>query len=324
VSGDGLLPPDTRILVLGSGRIGHEVNARGVAGALGIVPDFVTVQPRKVFELAAPWGPVDPADAPRLPWPDIAIACGRITVPYLRAIKSGSRGRTFTVFLQDPRAWRSSADLIWVPEHDRLRGPNVLTTLTSPHSFSSDALTSARAAIDPRLAGLSRPRTAMVLGGDSGAHCFEQSDIAALAAIARDIVVSGCGLMVTPSRRTPPALIEAIRVAVAGHNAFVWDGSGDNPYVQILANAEAIVVTGDSVNMVGEACATGAPVHVYEPSGGAPKITRFIDGLVAAGAVRRWSGQLQDWSYARIDATREIAVEAARRYLAHRALLAKG
>lgn len=319
VSGQGLLPPDTRILVLGSGRIGHEVNARGVAGALGIVPDFITVKPRKVFELAAPWGPVDPADAPRSPWPDMAIACGRITVPYLRAIKSGSRGRTFTVFLQDPRAWRGSADLIWVPEHDRLRGPNVLTTLTSPHSFSSDALTRARAAIDPRLASLPQPRVAMVLGGDSGAHRFEAKDIEALAGIARDIVLSGRGLMVTPSRRTPSALIEAIRAAIAGHNAFVWDGSGDNPYVQILAQADTIVVTGDSVNMVGEACATGAPVHVYEPSGGAPKITHFVDGLISAGAVRRWSGQLQDWRYPPIDATQEIAVEAARRYLAHRA-----
>jgi mitochondrial fission protein ELM1 len=323
VSGDGLLPPETRILVLGSGRIGHEVNARGVAGALGIAPDFVTVQPRKVFQLAAPWGPVDPADAQQSPWPDMVIACGRITVPYLRAIKSGSRGRTFTVFLQDPRAWRGSADLIWVPEHDSLRGSNVLTTLTSPLSFSSDALARARAAIDPRLALLPQPRVAMVLGGDSGAHRFEQSDIEALAAIARDIVLSGRGLMVTPSRRTPSALTQAIYTAVAGHDAFVWDGSGDNPYVQILASATSIVVTGDSVNMVGEACATGAPVHVYEPSGGSPKITRFVDGLIAAGAVRRWSGQLQDWRYVPIDATREIAMEAARRYLAHRASFAE-
>ncbi|MDF2117469.1 mitochondrial fission ELM1 family protein [Roseiarcaceae bacterium H3SJ34-1] len=318
VTGDGLLPPDTRILVLGSGRIGHEVNARGVANALGVASEFVSVRPRKVFEFAAPWGPADFADAVRPPWPDIAIASGRVTVPYLRAIKSGSRGRTFTLFLQDPRAWRGSADLIWVPEHDSLRGPNVLTTLTSPHSFNSEALMGARAAVDPRLASLPQPRVAMVLGGDSGAHRFEAKDIEAMAAIARDIVLSGRGLMVTPSRRTPPALTQAIRSAVAGH-AFVWDGSGDNPYVQILANAEAIVVTGDSVNMVGEACATGAPVHVYEPSGGSPKITRFIDGLIAAGAARRWSGQLQDWRYVPIDATREIAEEAVRRYLAHRA-----
>ena len=85
-----------------------------------------------------------------------------------------------------------------------------------------------------------------------------------------------------------------------------------------FAQADAIVVTGDSVNMVGEACATGAPVHVYEPSGGSPKITRFIDRLIDAGAVRRWSGKLEEWSYQPVDATREIAEEAARRYLSHR------
>ena len=297
--------------------MGHEVNARGVADALGGIVGFVTARPRKIFQLAAPWGPVDPADQPRPPWPDIAIACGRITMPYLRAIKSGSRGRTFTIFLQDPRAWRASADLIWAPAHDGLRGPNVLATLTTPHSVSSAALANVRASIDSRLASLPRPRVAMALGGDSAAHRFEASDIAALAEIARDIVASGRSLMVTPSRRTPQALMRAIRSAADGRNAFIWDGGGDNPYVQILGHADAVVVTGDSVNMMGEACATGAPVHVYEPSGGAKKITRFIDGLVAAGAVRRWSGKLEEWTYPPIDATYEIAREAARRYLAH-------
>jgi mitochondrial fission protein ELM1 len=35
----------------------------------------------------------------------------------------------------DPRTGTNSADLIWVPEHDRRRGPNVLSTLTAPHRY---------------------------------------------------------------------------------------------------------------------------------------------------------------------------------------------
>ncbi|MDH7798613.1 MULTISPECIES: mitochondrial fission ELM1 family protein [unclassified Beijerinckia] len=319
-----LLSPATRVLVFGSGLAGHEANAIGVAGAL--VPGYATVRvaPRPLFAATAPWGFVDPGDFARVPDVDIAIACGRVTVPYLRAIKRRSGGRTLTVFLQDPRAWRGTFDLIWVPEHDKLRGANVMTTAVSPHSVSPGILSYGRATPDPRLAPLPTPRVAMVLGGDSGAHRFEANDIAALAEIAGEIAASGAGLMVTASRRTPAALTAAIRAAVGaavgdGENIFIWDGTGENPYRAMLALADSIIVTGDSVNMCGEACATGVPVHIYEPTGGSPKITRFIDGLVAHGAARRWAGQLESWSYAPLDATGDIAAEVARRYLAHHA-----
>ena len=151
-----------------------------------------------------------------------------------------------------------------------------------------------------------------------------------LAEIAREILSSGRGLMVTPSRRTPPELMTAIRAAVdisgARDRAFVWDGTGDNPYPQILAHSGAIVVTGDSVNMVGEAAATGAPVHVYEPAGGSDKMTGFLDGLVAAGAVRRVTtvrapGWIDErWTYAPVDATAQIAREVVKRYRAFRGI----
>jgi mitochondrial fission protein ELM1 len=91
----------------------------------------------------------------------------------------------------------------------------------------------------------------------------------------------------------------------------------------MLALAEAILVTGDSVNMMAEAVATGTPVHIYEPDGGHPKMTAYIDHLIAAGAARRWAGALEHWSYAPIDATPGIAEEVARRYLAWRVSLAQ-
>ena len=39
----------------------------------------------------------------------------------------------------------------------------------------------------------------------------------------------------------------------------VWDGQGDNPYFGMLALADLIVVTQDSVSMISEAAATTAP-----------------------------------------------------------------
>ena len=133
------------------------------------------------------------------------------------------------------------------------------------------------------------------------------------------LAAAGCGVMVTPSRRTPAALTTALAKALEGKPAFVWDGTGSNPYAAMIALADSIVVTGDSVNMVGEALASGVPVQVYEPSGGHRKITGFIDKLVAAGHVRRWAGGLERWDNPPVDATSVIAGEIARRYNAFRA-----
>lgn len=331
------LPDETRAWILQSGKIGHEVNCMGVAHELGLEPQMRPVRPRPFFEFFAPWGPIDPRDNPARPesplhgpWPDLVFSSGRVTVPYLRAIKRLSGGKTFTVFLQDPRVDPKVADLIWVPEHDRLRGENVLVTLTSPHHMRPSVLAGARQNPDPRLAHLPQPRVGMVLGGPSGSHRFEARDSAALRDMAREILASGQALMVTPSRRTPAELMDALRAAVAesgsAARAFIWDGTGDNPYPQILAQASALVVTADSVNMVGEAASTGVPVFIYEPTGGAAKMSGFLEKLVGAGALRilpeqraqGWS--LQRWDYPPVDATGMIAAEVVRRYRAFRGM----
>ena len=325
-----LLGEGVRVLVLGSGKIGHEVNALGVVEALGAPFELRRVEPRALFARLAPYGPVDPRDKPGVagsifpnPLPDVAIASGRVTVPYMRALKQAGGRRVFAIFLQDPRHARSEMDLIWAPEHDSLRGANVVTTLTSPHPFSPARIAAARAAPDRRLASLPGPRCAVVLGGPNGAQHFTPADVERMGEAIRTIVAQGFSVMATPSRRTPPEFLEAVRVGLGAAPGFVWDGLGENPYLALLALADAVLVTGDSANMVGEATATGSPVHIFEPSGGeSKKRAGTIDALVRIGAARRFEGRLERFSYAPIDSSGVIAREIARRFLASRATAA--
>ncbi len=327
---DALLGEGVRVLLLGSGKAGHEANAVGVAEALGAPYELRRVRPRRLFVWLAPFAPVDPRDrAGRAgsplngPPPDIVVGCGRVTAPYVRAFKRAAGRRVFAVFLQDPRFSRGIMDLIWAPEHDRIRGPNVITTLTSPHPFSQRRLAAARAAPDMRLAALPTPRCAVVLGGPSGAQHFTPGDVARLRTAAQAIVAQGFSVMATPSRRTPPELLDAVREGLGEAPGFVWDGTGDNPYASILALADALLVTGDSANMVGEATATGAPVDIFEPSGGgSSKLAGAIDALERLGAVRRWAGAIERFSYQPIDSSGQIGREIARRFSASRAAAA--
>lgn len=316
----GKLPPGVRLWSFASRR-GNEVICEGVAAALGGAIEVKRLAPRALFELLAPWGPVDPRDRFAPPFPDIALASGRAAAPYLRDLKRRSPA-TFAVFLQDPRAFRERFDLIWAPAHDGLVAPNAFSTITSPHPISPERLAAARAAPPAAIAALPGPRLALIVGGDSRRHRFLEADVAALTRAAEDALAQGWSVMATASRRTPEtarARLAAALAAAPADRAFLWDGSGDNPYIAMLACADALLVTGDSANMVGEAAATGAPVHVYEPSGGSAKFTRHLDALVEAGAVRRWRGSIESWRPTPIDATPVVAAEIARRYAEFRA-----
>ncbi len=304
----------TTLWVVTDGKAGDEQPCIGLAEALGLRPELRRVAPAWPFTWPGPWAPVDPRDraggppgplAP--PYPDVAIASGRRAVPYLRAVKRRSGGRAFTVFLKDPRTGPGTADLIWVPEHDALRAPNVIATLTPPHRVSGRALAAARAEPDPRLARLSRPRIAVLAGGDSRHYRFTEADVARFAADLARLAESGAGLMITVSRRTPSRLAAALADLAHRHRGFLWDGAGPNPYVPMLALADAVVVTADSANMVGEAAATGVPVLVFEPSGGHMKLTSTLEALKKRGIAHVFHGELAGERYAPVDATPMIA-----------------
>ncbi len=318
--------PLPRIWVLTDGKAGDEPQCIGVAERLGVTPEIRRVAPRKPWVWLMPRGPIDPQEGPerpdspiRPPFPDIVIASGRRAIAYVRAVKKASNGRTFTVILKDPRAGAAAADFIWVAEHDRLRGQNVLVTTTSPHRLAPERLRQAR--IDPPapIAALPRPRAGVLVGGDSRHHRFRPEDIARFASQLDALAKSGVALMGSRSRRTSPALDAAVAEVVARHGGWWWDGTGDNPYIALLANADAIVTTADSTNMIGEATATGAPILVFEPHGGHGKLAKFLEALKAQGAVHHFEGRLEGEAYEPVDSTGTIAAAVRAGWLAHRA-----
>ena len=100
--------------------------------------------------------------------------------------------------------------------------------------------------------------------------------------------------------------------------------TGENPYPQFLAHADAFIAPADSVNMTGEPCATGKPVYVFEPEGGSAKFTRFHEALRRHGATRPLPERferLETWSYAPLNSSETIAAEIARRWLKRRQML---
>jgi mitochondrial fission protein ELM1 len=276
-----------------------------------------------LYNVLAPWGPVPFTEhfgesgsrfAP--PWPTFAFATGRTTIPYIRALHRRAGLATYTVILMDPHTGPNSADLIWVPEHDRRWGANVLRTLAAPHRFPAARLETLRATMPAVIAALPRPRVACFIGGPNGDYRYTDASERRLIQSIKGFLAQGAGLMITSSRRTPKRLIERIRQSVGG-KALFWDATNANLYPDFLAHADAFIISADSVSMTCEAAATGRPIYVFSPSRGSAKFKRFHAGLASYGATRPLPppGQpLATWEYVPLHSAEIIAAEIARRW----------
>jgi mitochondrial fission protein ELM1 len=102
-------------------------------------------------------------------------------------------------------------------------------------------------------------------------------------------------VLVTTSRRTPAEVVETLKQIFPKEKTYFYQygDAGENPYFGLLAFANRLVVTGDSMSMCSEACATGVPVYIFAPKGSmGKKHTLFHSALYASGyATALGSGQ---------------------------------
>jgi uncharacterized protein len=298
------------VWVLHDGKAGMASQSLGLAEATGF--PFI----EKALTVRSPWAWLPPQlwlaplaavrdgrDILRPPWPDLVIACGRNAAMPALAIRKASGGRTAVGQIQDPRVGRSRFDLMFVPEHDRLRRENVMTTKGALHRVTADKLAAERRRFS-ELAALPRPVLAALIGGSNRAYWMTSSQLAAIGdAIAACARQTGGSIVLTPSRRTGEAGIALLRERLKGLPAAIWDMTGDNPYYAYLSIADAFFVTADSVSMISEAAATGKPVHVLDLPGGDAKFARFHRTMNEAGITRPFAGRVENWNYAPLDDT---------------------
>src|ERR1700720_1224556 len=157
------------------------------------------------------------------PWPDLVIGCGRHSAMPALAIRRASGGHTFAAQVQDPRVGRDEFDLLFVPEHDRLRGSRTVVTCGAIHRVTPARLAEERRGF-PALAELPRPIIGAMIGGSNRSYRLGLDRLAAIAeAIAGILRTGGGSAVVTPSRRTGAAGVALLRDRLAGLPAEIWD-----------------------------------------------------------------------------------------------------
>lgn len=199
--------------------------------------------------------------------PDLLITAGLRNEPIARWLARRSRGLTTTVLLGRTWAPPEAFDLVVTTPQYRLPAhPRVLQNAGTIHRLTAARLAEERTRWAPRYAALPRPRLGVLVGGDSGPFHLGARNAERLAERARALAGDG-SIIGTTSSRTPAVAADLLAASLPGADLWRWNAREENPYFGILAWADALLVTGDSIAMVSEAVATGKPVRILDLGG---------------------------------------------------------
>ncbi len=210
---------DPRIWLLIGDKPGDNAQARVLVDALALPYEVRQVFPKPEWVLGKPkFEPgldhLDPARSAALapPWPDLIVTVGRRPSMAALWVQDQSGGRTRIVLLGRPKRWAERFALIVAPRQFKIPPLDNLVQLDLPLLRADPvAVAAAGEAWRDRLAGLARPLTAVLIGGETKPFRFD-------AAVARDLLAElarirardGGTLYLTTSRRTRPDVVAAL------------------------------------------------------------------------------------------------------------------
>ncbi len=213
----------------------------------------------------------------RPPWPDLVIGIGYASVHVAREIRRRSGGRTRIVQIGNPRAQVDDLDLvITTPQYWRAPAPNVLALSYPMGNPAKGIVPTAQEAA--WLRAYPKPLRLVAVGGPAR---YWKLDNQALASAVRRLAAGAArdngSLVVVTSPRTGNDTKRLLSDLLTGDcEALVEDFPR---FAVLLAAADEIHVTADSVSMLTEAILTGKPVGMIP-------IARSLRGRIARSLQR--------------------------------------
>ncbi len=246
------------------------------------------------------------------PFPDIIIACGRRSIAAALAVKSHALKqkkphKIFLVYIHNPRIAFHHFDMVIPSYHDTVFGDNVYPTGPSLHRVTAQTLKDATQKFS--FPELSRPLLSVFIGGNRRSHRMEQS-VADAAGKQLKQLSKKYGIALSFSRRTPASASKAFLHHLQHQkNVYIWDEASENPYFGMLAQADAILVSAESVSMISEAIFTGKPVYLLQLPGKSRRFDRFHQWLYDNDYCRPFRGKIEtNWGKSIDDTTRIAAI----------------
>jgi uncharacterized protein len=244
---------------------------------------------------------------------DIVISCGRKSVIPSIYLKKKFKNKIINIHIQEPKVSLDNFDFIVVPEHDGLKGKNVISSKGAIHYITQEEINVSKNYLvnkfqlgnyfnEDRLVTL-------ILGGPNKYYSF--GDLAlkkVFEKIKINFINKGFRAIIIPSIRTPKRIIKIAQEYFDDKELVITDVD-KHAYMSALAMAKYIVVTCDSISMISEVAVTGKPIYVAQMPAikNDQRFKIFFNLFESLNIIKSLDDSVQNWTYIKLNETNRVA-----------------
>ena len=301
---------ELKALLLTQGMHGMVSQVEGLARALGLTYKHQSIELKPFWNLLPPkLTPISENLVKEKFVCDskVIISCGRKSVIPSIALKKRLGKEIFTIHIQDPKVSLKHFDLIISPQHDNIKGDNVLTTKGAIHYLTKKEIKDNSNYLDIKKE--KRKLVAFIIGGPNKYYNYSDQTIHQLFTKIKTLFTPDkYKIIIVPSYRTPEKIIKKA-FDTFNFNHIVIKTVDKKAYLSALALADISVVTCDSTSMISEAAITGKPVYIamMKPNKNNRRFKKFYSLLTDLGITRELKDSVEEWSYESLNEVNRVA-----------------
>ena len=237
----------------------------------------------------------------------VIISCGRKSVIPSIALKKRLGKDIFTIHIQDPKVSLKHFDLIISPEHDNIKGDNVITTRGAIHYLTKKEIKE-----NSNYLGLEKEKkklVAFIIGGPNKYYNYSDQAVHHIFNKVKTLFTPDkYKIIIVPSFRTPENIIKKA-YNTFNFNHYVVKTVDKKAYLSALAISDYNIVTCDSTSMISEAAVTGKPVYIamMKSTKNNHRFKIFYTQLKNLGITRELENDVNNWSYKILNEVNRIA-----------------
>ena len=238
---------------------------------------------------------------------NVVISCGRKSVIPSIYLKQKYKNKIMNIHIQDPKVSLNNFDFIVAPEHDQLKGNNVIITKGAIHYLRDKELNENQNYLRSKI--IKEKVVSFIVGGPNKYYDYNDTTIdKVFLKIKENFINRGFQLIFIPSMRTPQNIIDKAKSYFDKNQIIVTDVD-KKAYLSSLKLANHIVVTCDSTSMISEAAMTGKPIYIAQMPAIKEnyRFRKFFRLFNSLGITRDLEQSIDEWTYEKLNETAKIS-----------------
>jgi len=239
---------------------------------------------------------------------NIVISCGRKSVIPSIYLKNKLKNKIMNIHIQDPKVSLSNFDFVVVPEHDKIKGENVLTSKGAIHYLTIEELDQNENYLKKKI-NTQKKIVSFIIGGPNKYYDYNEKAVDEIFFKIKDnFLQKNYQLIVIPSFRTPKNIIQKTQ-SYFDKDQIIIPNVDKKAYLSSLKLADHIVVMCDSTSMISEAAITGKPIYVAQmPSiKNNKRFKEFFNLFESLKIIKNLDNTVENWDYQKLNEINRIS-----------------